>query len=89
MFEDRRVTGDRRKHHNPMAIPASGCRRRLERRDPFRQYHTGPWWLQTNYAEELHPLIPEHETQANTGTKNPNIAGRAAAIKEPNQNRRH
>lgn len=25
-----------------------------ERRDALRQYHASPWWLRTNYAEELH-----------------------------------
>jgi hypothetical protein len=61
MFEDRRARGDRRKYHNPGAIPASGCRRAGERRDFFRQYEPMPWWLQTNYAEELQPPLLDGE----------------------------
>jgi hypothetical protein len=57
MFDDRRVTGDRRKYHDPDSIPSEGCRRAGDRRDLFRQYEPLPWWLQTNYAEEMQPPL--------------------------------
>ena len=61
MFDDRRGSGDRRKYHNADAIPAQGCRRAGERRDLFRQYEPLPWWLQTNYAEEMQPPLLEQD----------------------------
>ena len=64
MFEDRRVTGERRQHHNPAAIPVGGCRRVRERRDLFRQYHAAPWWLRTNYAEELQAVVGDRSPSA-------------------------
>lgn len=64
MFEDRRARIDRRKFHNADAIPSSGCRRVRERRDFFRQYEPMPWWLQTNYAEEVQPPQPDREPRA-------------------------
>lgn len=53
MFEDRRGKPDRRRKRRPEAIPADGCRRRTERRCVTSQYRPGPWWLKTNYAEEI------------------------------------
>lgn len=64
MFDDRRIRGDRRKQHNPDAIPPGGCRRLRERRDFFHQYHSAPWWLQTNYAEELQPPMLDQDAAA-------------------------
>jgi|GEM_PF-1965158 len=55
MFEDRRGRGDRREQQNREASSRGHCRRVGERRNILRQYHPQPWWLQTNYAEELQP----------------------------------
>jgi hypothetical protein len=74
MFDDRRARGDRRKHHNPEAIPPGGCRRQRERRDFFRQYYALPWWLQTNYAEELQPPLLEQNGTGSRSETSPNTA---------------
>jgi hypothetical protein len=58
MFSDRRSRPDRRHHHDPAAIPASGDRRRGDRRSRSRRYHS-PWWLQAGYVEELDPPLLE------------------------------
>jgi len=58
MFEDRRERGDRRVLRTRKDVPNAGCRREHERRAILRQYHPSqPWWLQTNYAEELQPPL--------------------------------
>lgn len=57
MFDDRRARGDRRTRNNLRSIPSAGCRRKRDRRNMLRQYHPQPWWLQTNYAEELQPPL--------------------------------
>lgn len=61
MFEDRRAHGDRRILRNRDSDPNQGCRRDRERRNILRQYHPQPWWLQTNYAEELQPPLLDSE----------------------------
>jgi hypothetical protein len=55
MFDDRRKSHDRRVRRDPAAIPASGCRRQSDRRDRKRRYLAHPWWLLTNYSEEVEP----------------------------------
>ncbi|MFT3931600.1 MAG: hypothetical protein QM709_15025 [Spongiibacteraceae bacterium] len=57
IFEDRRGRMDRRDQTTESGMPKSICRRKRERRNILRQYHPQPWWLQTNYAEELNPPI--------------------------------
>jgi len=57
MFEDRRAHGDRRILRDRDGVPNHSCRRGRERRNILRQYHPQPWWLQTNYAEELQPPL--------------------------------
>ena len=57
MFEDRRKHGDRRLTQDRLNIPSAGCRRHRDRRKALRQYHAQPWWLETNYAEELQPPL--------------------------------
>jgi hypothetical protein len=56
MFEDRRGRGDRRTKNRGLKQQAD-CRRSAERRNILRQYHPQPWWLQTNYVEELQPPV--------------------------------
>lgn len=63
MFEDRRRHGDRRQQ-NRATPEQSACRRAGERRNILRQYLPQPWWLQTNYAEELHPPTLGMEEQS-------------------------
>ncbi|MDY0007188.1 MAG: hypothetical protein RBS22_10210 [Spongiibacteraceae bacterium] len=53
MFEDRRKPKDRRQQRLPARVPGHGCRRRSDRRRQVRAYDGKPWWLRTNYAEEL------------------------------------
>jgi hypothetical protein len=69
MFEDRRGRGDRRTLRNRNGAPRGGCRRQHERRNLLRQYHPQPWWLQTNYAEELQPPVLDTDLA--------NLSGRA------------
>lgn len=57
MFNDRRNSKDRRQQHRPEQIPSAGCRRLNDRRERYRQYQPIPWWLRTNYAEELEPPV--------------------------------
>jgi hypothetical protein len=39
-------------------MQSESCRRQHERRAILRQYKPPqPWWLQTNYAEELQPPL--------------------------------
>lgn len=61
MFEDRRGRNDRRAHNTPGGLPTASCQRRRERRNILRQYHPQPWWLQTNYVEELYPPVLDSE----------------------------
>jgi hypothetical protein len=56
MFEDRRGRGDRRTKNRGLK-QQTDCRRSGERRNILRQYHPQPWWLQTNYVEELQPPV--------------------------------
>jgi hypothetical protein len=62
MFEDRRAHGDRRILRSYDDAPGRGCRRGRERRNILRQYHPQPWWLQTNYAEELQPPLLDSDS---------------------------
>jgi hypothetical protein len=57
MFNDRRTRKDRRQQHRPEQIPPEGCRRLNDRRDCYRQYQPTPWWLRTNYVEEVEPPL--------------------------------
>ncbi len=69
MFEDRRGRGDRRALKIPGGMATASCRRKRERRNILRQYHPQPWWLQTNYAEELFPPTLESEPLPPTSAK--------------------
>ena len=52
-FNDRRSLTDRRQ---TQSAPIAGrCRRRGDRRNHLRQYEPAPWWLQTDYVEEIEP----------------------------------
>lgn len=64
MFEDRRGRGDRRALKIPGGMATASCRRKRERRNILRQYHPQPWWLQTNYVEELTPPVLDSEQPA-------------------------
>jgi hypothetical protein len=55
MFQDRRSHSERRNRRRSAGSGFMECRRGTERRNILRQYHPQPWWLQTNYAEELDP----------------------------------
>ena len=55
MFDDRRQKTDRRVQRDPTGIPPGGCRRSNDRRDRSRRYQAHPWWLLTEYVEELEP----------------------------------
>ncbi len=66
MFDDRRAKGvDRRKRRDPTGIPPTGCRRAGDRRDLLRQYEPLPWWLRTNYVEELQPPVLDQDPAIN------------------------
>jgi hypothetical protein len=59
MFQDRRSNNDRRIRRRPAGSAYMESRRSGERRNILRQYHPQPWWLQTNYVEELEPpMLP-------------------------------
>lgn len=62
-FKDRRALTDRRQ--NQAASPADLCRRRSERRNHLRQYEAKPWWLQTDYAEEIDSPQFDHPASLN------------------------
>lgn len=44
------IFADRRRQHNPLAIPNQGCRRASDR---AQLGSARPWFLQANYAEEI------------------------------------
>jgi hypothetical protein len=73
MFEDRRGRGERREQQSREPSARGDCRRVGERRNILRQYHPQPWWLQTNYAEELQPptldLAPIEPARQGTSRK--------------------
>lgn len=71
MFEDRRAKGNRRTHYDPEAVPAQGCRRNSDRRDFFRRYEALPWWLQTNYVEEVQPPLLDSDAPAHGAGTHP------------------
>jgi hypothetical protein len=79
MFEDRRGRGDRRAPSNHNKAPH--CRRQRERRNILRQYHPQPWWLQTNYAEELQPPLLDTDLTSPQNPSNNLIKGRGRAEK--------
>lgn len=57
IFQDRRSNSERRRRRYSAGAAYMECRRGEERRNILRQYHPQPWWLQTNYVEELDPPI--------------------------------
>jgi hypothetical protein len=58
MFQDRRSYSERRNRPRVAGSTYVECRRGVERRNILRQYHPQPWWLQTNYVEEIEPPMP-------------------------------
>lgn len=72
MFEDRRGRIDRRALDTQNTTPISGCRRGRERRNILRQYHPQPWWLQTNYVDELQPPILDIRIRKKDNPTDPN-----------------
>ena len=71
MFNDRRTRKDRRQQHRPEQIPAAGCRRQRNRRERLREYQPIPWWLRTNYAEEVEPPVLDADGGAEPQPESP------------------
>lgn len=52
-FKDRRKSVDRRQHQTGKLMPTNGCRRKEDRRQVRNQFDNKPWWLRTNYVEDI------------------------------------